>query len=100
KGANFGVDPGVINGLIGLKPSLVTLANNHILDKGSRGLFETIDLLNRNNLNHIGAGKNLLDAQKPFIIEDDDLKVGFYTCAEHEFTIATKNRAGANPFDP
>lgn len=23
-----------------------------------------------------------------------------YTCAEHEFTIATENTPGANPFDP
>ncbi len=31
---------------------LVTLANNHILDKGSHGLLETIDLLNRIGLNY------------------------------------------------
>ena len=28
------------------------------------------------------------------------MKIGIYACAEHEFTIATANTPGANPFDP
>src|SRR5690606_29065463 len=28
------------------------------------------------------------------------IKIGFYVCAEHEFSIASVDSPGANPFDP
>lgn len=99
-GSNFMVHKNVINGIEKLKPSLVTLANNHILDQGKSGLLETIKLLKDNHINHIGAGENLHEAKKPYVLKYENLKVGVYTCAEHEFTIATELTAGANPFDP
>ena len=40
------------------------------------------------------------EAAKPFILEREGIKVGFYPCAEHEFSIVTENSPGANPFDP
>lgn len=42
----------------------------------------------------------MAEARKPYIIELDGLKIGIYACAEHEFSIATENASGANPFDP
>jgi poly-gamma-glutamate synthesis protein (capsule biosynthesis protein) len=89
-----------IKGIKALNPTLITMANNHILDQGSQGLKSTEDILNRNNIPFIGAGKNLNEANKPYVIQIDGLKIGVYACAEHEFTIATENTPGANPFDP
>ncbi|MEA4936922.1 MAG: CapA family protein [Paludibacter sp.] len=99
-GINFHASKKTINGIRELKPSLVTLSNNHILDQGYGGLKSTIDLLSKNHIPYIGVGNNKNDAGKPFISNIGDRKVGFYACAEHEFSIATNNSPGANPFDP
>ena len=89
-----------INGIKALNPSLVTLANNHILDQGVQGLNSTIKLLTTNNIPYVGAGKNIEEARKPYIINRNSYKVGIYACAEHEFSIANDQSPGANPFDP
>lgn len=98
-GPNLIAPASTINGIISLNPSLITLANNHILDQGEHGLKSTIDILNKNNIPYIGAGDNLFEASKPYIIYKDGLKIGIYNCAEHEFTIVTETTSGANPFD-
>ena len=89
-----------IKGLNAINPSFFSLANNHILDQGEQGLESTIKLLNENGIAYAGAGSNLEEAKQPFICEIDGIKMGIYCCAEHEFTIATERKAGANPFDP
>ena len=70
------------------------------MDQGVQGLESTIRTLEKVNINTVGAGKNLADASKPFIFEFANKKIGVYACAEHEFSIATENQPGANPFDP
>src|SRR5690625_998904 len=87
-----------IRGIKALDPTLVTLANNHILDQSIQGLHSTIDTLKKHNIDFIGAGDNLANASKPYIIKNDYKTIGIYTCAEHEFTIATEYTPGANPF--
>ncbi|AEB75394.1 CapA family protein [Clostridium botulinum] len=89
-----------INGIRALSPSLVTLANNHILDQGEEGLRATENVLKQNSIPFIGVGQDLTNMIKFHIIEKDGVKIGVYACAEHEFTVATENSAGANPFDP
>jgi poly-gamma-glutamate capsule biosynthesis protein CapA/YwtB (metallophosphatase superfamily) len=83
-----------------LEPTILALANNHILDHGYEGLKSTIDLLNDKCIGYIGAGENLVEASKATILEINEIKVGVYACAEHEFSIATDSTSGANPFDP
>jgi poly-gamma-glutamate synthesis protein (capsule biosynthesis protein) len=41
---------------------VVTLANNHILDMGERGLFDTLSTCHAAGLKTVGAGKNLEEA--------------------------------------
>lgn len=89
-----------IEGLKKINPYFFTLANNHILDQGEQGLYSTIRLLDQNGIDHSGAGKNLQEASKPFVKDINGIKLGIYCCAEHEFTIATENTGGANPYDP
>jgi len=87
-------------GIVSLKPSLFTLANNHIMDHGDSGFKDTISILKENNICFVGAGKNLSEALRPVILEKNGRKVGVYGCAENEFSIAGTSKAGANPFDP
>ena len=92
--------PSVINGIKLLNPSVLALANNHILDQDEQGLFQTIELLNKHGIKYVGAGNDLENAIKPLVVEKDGMKIGIYACAENEFSIAETGRAGANPLDP
>jgi len=99
-GPNLIAPVSTINGIKALKPTLIALANNHILDQGKNGLESTINALTKNKIPFIGAGDNLSYASKPYILEQDGITIGVYVCAEHEFSIATETTPGANPFDP
>jgi poly-gamma-glutamate synthesis protein (capsule biosynthesis protein) len=99
-GPNLIAPTGTIKGIKALNPTLLVLANNHILDQGAQGLKSTKDTLNKNEIPFVGIGDTLFEASKPQILQRDGLKIGVYACAEHEFTIATENTPGANPFDP
>ena len=89
-----------IAGLKAINPYFFTLANNHILDQGMQGLNSTTALLKTNKISFAGVGEDLDEAKRPHIKQIGNIKIGFYCCVEHEFSIAGKNRAGANPFDP
>lgn len=77
----------------------VTLANNHILDFGVKGLESTIIGCHKNNIITTGAGNNLKEASKPAIVERNGIKIALINFCEHEFSIATEQSAGANPLD-
>ena len=89
-----------IEGYKALGVNLLTLANNHILDQDVQGLISTIRILDRAGINHLGADIDVASAAKPYVFDFNNRKIGVYACAEHEFSIATENRPGANPFDP
>lgn len=99
-GPNLIIPTSAMVGIKSLNPSLLTLANNHILDQGEAGILSTIDVLKKEGISYVGAGCNLFEASKPYIISKDGMNIGIYACAEHEFSIATENSPGANPFDP
>lgn len=88
-----------IYGYKALEPIFLTLANNHSLDQGVEGLTTTLELLKKHDIKNAGAGANVKAAKKPFIFEKEGICIGFYLCAEHEFTIASCHTMGANPFD-
>lgn len=89
-----------IVGIKQLKPTLVTLANNHIMDHGIKGLDKTRELLEKNLITHVGAGDNIQKAGEPLILDTGSERVGFYACAEHEYSLASRGSPGANPYDP
>lgn len=64
----------------------ITLANNHMMDYGSRGLIETIQAFRKSTL--LGAG-NWDDAYKPAIVEIDGIKIGFLALTHCEFGTLT-----------
>jgi poly-gamma-glutamate synthesis protein (capsule biosynthesis protein) len=89
-----------IRGIKLLDPSVLAFANNHILDHGGEGLLSTIEQLSRHKIGYTGAGENIFEASRPFIIEKQGHRIGLYASAEHEFSIAGETNPGANPFDP
>ena len=99
-GPNLIAATATIEGLKVINPYFFGLANNHILDQGEAGLKSTVKTLEDAGIEYSGVGKNLDEAQKPFIKEIAGKRVGIYCCAEHEFSIATETEPGANPFDP
>lgn len=99
-GPNLMAPTSAIKGIKELQPDLIGLANNHSLDHAKEGLLETINAFKKQGIKYTGVGETPSDAAKPFIYEKDGKKIGIYTCAEHEFSIAEEGRFGANPFDP
>lgn len=83
-------------GLSALGLSAVSLANNHILDHGAPGLAATFETLRRASLPYFGAGENAAMADQPCILVANELRIGFWSVAEHEFSCATDDAPGAN----
>ncbi len=98
-GPNLFAPTAAIHGIIALNPTVIGLANNHILDQDEQGLFSTIKVLKHANIAFVGAGANLNEASRPYVVERECGRIGIYACAEHEFSIATEDTPGANPFD-
>lgn len=80
--------------------NLLTLANNHIMDYGFRGLEDTINLCEKNQIDYCGAGSNYLEASKILYKIVKQKKVAFICLAENEFSTTVSDVPGANPLDP
>ena len=98
-GPNLHAKSDCVKGLKAMHITAVGCANNHTLDQGEKAMFHTEHLLKEQGIDVFGIGANLSEASKPYIIEKNGHRVGIYACAEHEFTIATETKAGANPYD-
>lgn len=99
-GPNLRIPTQAAKGIKAIGADLVTIANNHILDQDVQGVRSTISTLGSHGIAWIGAGMTPREAGKPYILEREGMKVGIYSCAEHEFSIVTEKSPGANPFDP
>ncbi len=94
---NFKSDPNNVASLKLANIKIVSLANNHILDFGNKGLIETIDTLNQESIEHVGAGINKQEAKKPVLIEKNNLQIGIigYTDYPKDWA-AQENKPGTN----
>lgn len=66
-----------LNKLKDIGVNLVTLAHNHVYDAKLSGFKASLEKLDELGIFHIGAGLTLEEAEKPFILEKDNLKIGF-----------------------
>lgn len=98
-GPNLKADPKTVGVLNLLKTNLVTLANNHIYDYGALGLSETLNLCNQYNINTVGAGLTLAEANRIFYKNFGELSVAVINIAENEWCNASETRGGANPMN-
>ena len=98
----FQVAPDLVKVLTAGKINVVSVANNHIFDFGVEDLFETMTLLNQNNIQYSGAGKNLPEARQPARMEAKGKKIAVacYSLTFPEEFWATDTTAGTCfPFD-
>ena len=76
------------------------LANNHILDYGERGLLDTIEALDSQNIPHAGGGCNLEQARRPAVVNVAGVTIGVVCAADPRFQPATNSSAGTFPAHP
>ena len=98
-GPHLNGHPATSNILKMMHVNLVTLANNHIMDYGKKGLEDTLKSLKANQINYVGAGLNLKDASKVITLDKEGFKIGILNFAENEWSIAGEELPGANPLD-
>lgn len=89
-------DPRCINILKHANINLVALANNHIMDFGSEGTKQTIELCMQHGIETVGAGSDETTARKPFITTLKNKKFAFINAADIEFLTAPDGTFQAN----
>jgi hypothetical protein len=99
-GPHLRADPSCAKGIHSAGFDVVSLANNHILDMGEKGLADTVAACRDTGMKTIGAGKNLADATCPLWLDVKGMRVAILAFAENEFSVATPHSAGAWPLDP
>lgn len=77
--------------------NLVSLANNHIMDYGSEGLKDTLDILEKNQIDYVGAGK-VEDEIDVIYQTKDELTIAIINVCENEWSTDDLNGYGANGF--
>lgn len=78
----------------------LSLANNHILDHGAQGVIDTLNKTSKIGITTFGADLNAQKARAAKYFDNNGIKIGFLSFAEHEFNLAKENDPGANGFDP
>ena len=95
----FCCHPDTLQILKNLAVTVVSLANNHMLDYGPVTLAETLEYLDAAGIRHAGAGRNYEEANRPLFLEVNGRKVAilayvFLYSASTE--MATRTRAGVS----
>ena len=75
--------------------NIVTLANNHLLDCGRRGVLETFKVLKRQGIAYIGAGVDREAAHGPAIMRAGRFTVGLLGYYWNRRTAATRSLPGS-----
>jgi poly-gamma-glutamate synthesis protein (capsule biosynthesis protein) len=102
KGINYRMHPDNIACLTAVHIDFCSLANNHILDWGYSGLTETLETLNKANVQYAGAGSNLREAEHPAIFDiENKCRVIVFSCGMATSGIppgwsATEDKPGVN----
>ncbi|UOG47502.1 CapA family protein [Leptospira noguchii] len=89
-----------LNSLKYLGVDMVFLGNNHSFDHGQQGMNETLDILNKNNILFVGAGKKLPEVLEPLNLnlKGSDLRIHSVTAIAEQAHYATSTRSGVAPF--
>lgn len=78
---------------------LASLANNHVLDYGEVGLQDTIDALEANNVDHVGAGLSSGAINYPCLKTINGIDFAFIAVCENEYSTARGKQVGARGLD-
>ncbi|NNM82484.1 MAG: CapA family protein [Burkholderiales bacterium] len=80
----FGAPESAVQALIACEFTAASLANNHLLDFGYRGMLDTLQLLDDAGILHAGAGRNASEAAKPAFFERKGISFGLISCCDHQ----------------
>ncbi len=69
KGINYRMNPANTPALAAAGINVCALANNHVLDWGERGLFDTLQAIRGAGMLCVGAGRDLQEAARPAIVD-------------------------------
>jgi poly-gamma-glutamate capsule biosynthesis protein CapA/YwtB (metallophosphatase superfamily) len=100
KGIHYRMSPDDVPCLTAFGPDVCTLANNHVLDFGRRGLGDTLDVLSEAGIHTAGAGRNLREARELAVVPvEHDARVIVLACGTGSSGIppawaATRTRPG------
>lgn len=76
-----------------------TLANNHITDAGPQGLIDTMNVLDKAGIRHLGSGKNENDIRTHLFFKVGNRTIGLYNVAETMYNAPTQTLPGAHLYD-
>ncbi|WP_133159388.1 CapA family protein [Solitalea longa] len=96
KSSNLKAEPTRIQTLMDARIDVVNIANNHILDFYEEGLIETIGLLNKAGIAHVGAGSNSQQAAQPVIISKNGVNIGLLGFTDNEPYWKAVDKPGTN----
>lgn len=99
-GPNLKCSPKGVDALAYAGFNCATLANNHFFDYGQSGVEKTLAQLKAQNIDYVGGGLNLKEAQETLYKTINGETFAFINCCEHEFSIATERTGGSNPLNP
>jgi poly-gamma-glutamate capsule biosynthesis protein CapA/YwtB (metallophosphatase superfamily) len=79
----FRADPAAVETLRIGHVRFAAIANNHIVDFGTEGLLETVDVLDRAGIAHAGAGPDLESARAPAMLSVRGWRVALVALADY-----------------
>lgn len=103
EGMVFKAEPDTIEGLKYAGFDILSLANNHLGNRGVSGMNFTFSHLKNNKIEYVGAGENDKQAAKTRIIEKNGIKFAFLAYNDMDATItptsykASSQKPGVNP---
>ncbi|MBI3130426.1 MAG: CapA family protein [Acidobacteria bacterium] len=74
--------------------NVVSTANNHAFDQGSKGVRETLQRLEGAGMLQVGSGPTQADAERPLWLERNGLKIALLACTDI-FNVDLNGDAGA-----
>jgi len=98
---HFGADPKAIDVLRAGNIRAVSLANNHILDFETAGLFDTLDTLDRAGIVHAGADRSEAEVFAPAAVRIGGVEIALFSVTDNEPPFAARGgEAGTAYLDP
>ena len=92
---SYQVNPQLAQALAEAGVTIMTLANNHLLDCGREGVLETLQAAKEAKIATIGAGVNQEEAHLPFIRQVGPWRIGFLGYYWNRRTAATAELPGS-----
>ncbi len=83
----------------GMGVDAASVANNHAFDYGEAAFLDTLEVMEENEIPHVGGGMNLEEASRPLYLYMDDHKVAIVAASQIE-RMGTPHSKGATADGP